>query len=66
MSRPASASKRPYAYNEETRTATCRAWHRAEFNLLPEEAGPWYAGHQARCPGTPAPRQEADVLPRTR
>ncbi|MGW7412763.1 hypothetical protein [Streptomyces sp. NPDC054863] len=50
---PASKSRRPYAYNPDSSTATCRACHQGETNLTPQEAGPWHAGHQRACTGSP-------------
>ncbi len=51
-----------YGYGFETRTATCRACYVSELDLLPEEAGPWHAGHQRSCQGSPERGPEAVVL----
>ncbi|WP_316782968.1 TFIIB-type zinc ribbon-containing protein [Streptomyces sasae] len=57
------ASPAPYSYDAETGTATCRTCWTSEVNLLPQEAGPWHAGHQGRCTGTPAAAPSAAVMP---
>lgn len=53
---------RLYSYDAETLTATCRTCWISEGDLLPEQAGPWHAGHQGQCAGSPAGRPSATVL----
>ncbi|GHB03904.1 hypothetical protein GCM10010330_67790 [Streptomyces tendae] len=51
-----------YSYDAETHTATCRTCWISEDELLPEQAGPWHAGHRRQCAGAPADRPSATVL----
>lgn len=58
------AARAPYAYDPDTQTATCRACHNSGSDLLPEQAGPWHAGHRSHCLGAPGTgRPSATVLP---
>lgn len=64
LGRAMKAARAPYAYNRDAQTATCRACHISGYNLLPEQAGPWHAGHQSRCAGVPGgDRPPGTVLP---
>ncbi|MGW0647329.1 TFIIB-type zinc ribbon-containing protein [Streptomyces umbrinus] len=58
-----SAPRALFSYDRDTYTATCRACRISETDLLPEEAGPWHAGHQGQCTGAPSHRPVATVLP---
>ena len=56
------STPRLYSYDVDTHTATCRTCWISEVDLLPEEAGPWHAGHHGQCEGAPADRPSATVL----
>jgi hypothetical protein len=43
----------PYTYDPDAMTVTCGACRISEYSVLPEQAGPWHAGHRGRCSGTP-------------
>jgi hypothetical protein len=43
----------PYTYSADARTVTCRACCLSACDVLPEQAGPWHAGHRKQCSGTP-------------
>lgn len=58
------AARAPYAYDRSALVVTCRTCHVSQPNVLPEQAGPWHAGHLAYCEGPPgANRPTATVLP---
>jgi hypothetical protein len=53
----------PYTYDPDAMTVTCGACRISEYSVLPEQAGPWHAGHRGRCSGTPGgTRPPATVL----
>ncbi|MFG2844238.1 hypothetical protein ACGF12_13850 [Kitasatospora sp. NPDC048296] len=52
---------RPYIFDAETRTTTCRTcWNSGFETATEEEAKAWQAGHRCR---PPAPQADAKVLP---
>lgn len=56
------STPRLYAYDRDTHTATCRTCWISEVELLPDEAGPWHAGHLGQCTDAPADRPSARIL----
>jgi hypothetical protein len=57
------AASAPYSYDPDAMTVTCRACRVSAYDVLPEQAGPWHAGHRKQCSGTPGgTRPPATVL----